>query len=181
LICSIAACIGYSDTHSGYSVTHPSVEGQVLILIRKVLCGFVMVVGLFVAASTVWSEVEVQEAYVRGLPPGQTVTAAFMRLVNKAKLPVEIVSADSDSAERAEIHAHRHHNGMMSMEPVASITVPAEGEFVLAPGEYHLMLINLHQPLADGDSVTIRLRTASGKVITAQLPVQSVLNEHKHH
>ncbi len=131
----------------------------------------------FISVPVVQAELQIQDGYVRGLPPGQPVTAAFMRLVNTADSAVEIIAAATDSAERAEIHAHRHHNGMMSMEQVPSITVPANGVFVLAPGEHHLMLINLHRPLAEGDTVNIELRSSSGGVVSAELPVRSVLSE----
>lgn len=123
---------------------------------------------------------DAEDGYVRGLPPGQPVTAAFMRLVNPDDQALEIVAATTGSAERAEIHAHRHRDGMMSMERVDSISVPAKGEFVLAPGGHHLMLINLHKPLREGDTVSIELTDNNGKVLALKLPVRSVLNEHNH-
>ena len=130
---------------------------------------------------TAVAELNVKEGYVRGLPPGQSTTAAFMHLLNSSDTAVTIISAVSDSAEKAEIHAHRHHNGMMSMERVQSITIPAKGEFVLAPGDHHLMLINLYKPLQEGDVVAIELMADSGVVLNLHLPVRSVLNEHKFH
>ena len=119
----------------------------------------------------------IEEGYVRGLPPGQQVTAAFMRLVNSGDKPVTVVAAKTGAAERAEIHAHRHHNGMMSMQQVDRIQVPANGEFLLAPGAHHLMLINLLAPLKDGDNVQLELVLDNGQSVTQQLPVRSVLKE----
>ena len=136
--------------------------------------------GLLSAAPWLAAELQVDDGYVRGLPPGQTVTAAFMTLVNSSEQAVTIVSATSDSAELAEVHAHVHNNGMMSMKKVDSITVPANGRFVLVPGQHHLMLINLLEPLKQGDAVDITLFFANGSTQTVQLPVISVLNEHHH-
>lgn len=143
------------------------------------LVGVALLLGS--AALSATAELLVSEAYVRGLPPGQKVTAAFMALENKDNKPVSVVAASSDSAERAEIHAHVHNNGMMRMEKVDKITVPAGGQFILAPGEHHLMLINLLRPLKEGDSVSITLSLGDGSSQTLQLPVRSVLNEHRHH
>ena len=140
----------------------------------------VALVGLLSIAPWLAAELQVDDGYVRGLPPGQVVTAAFMTLRNDAEQAVSIVSASSDSAEQTEIHAHVHNNGMMRMEKVDSITVPAKGRFVLAPGEHHLMLINLSKPLKQGDQVTIALSLGDGSIQTVQLPVISVLNEHHH-
>ncbi|MEE8056251.1 MAG: copper chaperone PCu(A)C [Pseudomonadales bacterium] len=141
--------------------------------------GLTLCAVFFVATTN--AELEIEGGYVRGLPPGQPVTAAFMRLINTGNSAVEINAATTDSAERAEIHVHRHSHGMMRMERVGSIIVPANGDFILAPGEYHLMLINLHKPLREGDSVNIELHSKSGDVLTAQLSVRSVLNEHHEH
>ena len=148
-----------------------------MLLIRSLYRPWCFVVSLLLMTTAAQAAVEIRDGYVRGLPPGQPVTAAFMRLVNSGGSPVNIVAAATDSAERAEIHTHRHRDGMMSMEQVESITVPANGALRLAPGKFHLMLINLHKPLVEGDTVMIELRTDSGDAITARLPVRSVLNE----
>lgn len=129
---------------------------------------------------SVQAQITIENAYVRGLPPGQTVTAAFMRLRNSGDSAVNIVSVSTDSAKTAEIHTHKHSNGMMRMEKVDSVTVPAKGDLVMKPGGYHLMLIDLHKPLREGDKVKIELRADNGESISAQLDVRSVLNEHKH-
>ncbi|ARN76302.1 hypothetical protein BST96_05040 [Oceanicoccus sagamiensis] len=123
------------------------------------------------------AELTIKDGYVRGLPPGQPNTAAFMRLVNSGDQDVVITAADSNGAELAEVHSHKHQNGMMSMEKVDQVTVPAKGEFVLAPGKYHLMLIRLTKPLREGDEVEVRLLNGDVELTRATLPVRSVLNE----
>lgn len=125
------------------------------------------------------TELTIKDGYVRGLPPGQTVTAAFMTVFNAGDEAVVVNSISSSGSQRAEIHAHRHSAGMMSMVKVDSITIPAGGEFVLAPGGHHVMLIGLHKLLREGDQVTIGLSNDSGLLTEFTLPVRSVLNEHK--
>lgn len=137
----------------------------------------VLLMGLAVPAFA--GELIVKDGYVRGLPPGQTVTAAFMTLSNTGDQPVVVSSIASSGSQRAEIHAHRHSAGMMSMVKMDSITIPAGGEFVLAPGKHHMMLIDLHKPLREGDQVTMSLSNESGLLTEFTLPVRSVLNEHK--
>lgn len=141
-----------------------------------------VVVLLALLLVTPWSAADLQvvDGYVRGLPPGQTVTAAFMTLSNDGAQAISVISVESDSAALAEIHAHVHSQGMMRMEKVSSITVPANGHFILAPGEHHLMLIDLHKPLLPTELVSITLSLSDGSTQTLQLPVISVLNEHHH-
>jgi len=121
------------------------------------------------------NQITVENAYVRGLPPSQRNTAAFFSVQNHRDQDIQIVAGVSDAAEDLEIHGHKHRNGMMLMQREDSITVPAGGEFVFAPGAYHLMLINLTQPLADGDRVQFTLKTDGGEIIAIDAPVVSVL------
>lgn len=147
----------------------------------RLLMACLVVGGLWVvlALPALAAELKVKDAYVRGLPPGQTVTAAFMTLVNTGDEALVVNSISSSGSQRAEIHTHRHSAGMMSMVKVDSITVPAGGEFVLAPGKHHMMLIGLHKPLREGDEVTMSLSNDLGLLAEFTLPVRSVLNEHK--
>lgn len=112
-----------------------------------------------------------REGFIRELPPGQMVSAAYMDLVNDSDRPVAIIAASSDSAGSAELHAHQHSNGMMQMQQVRRLEVPAHGHIVLAPGGYHLMLINLKRSLRAGDQVGITLFDEEGKFYTAKIPV----------
>lgn len=136
--------------------------------------------GVVHAATVTTANVTVEDGHVRGLPPGQTVTAAFMRLLNHGDEPVTLVAASSDRSDKVEVHATRHSDNMMHMEKVDSIVIPAGGEFVFASGQYHLMLVDLVNPLRDGEMVDITLSFSNDSVLTVSLPVRSVLNEHMH-
>jgi copper(I)-binding protein len=124
---------------------------------------------------------EIREGYVREMPPGQSTSAAFMKLVNTGDKPVAIVAAASDSAGSAEMHAHSQHNGMMQMKKVSRVEVPARGQLVFAPGGYHLMLINLKRSLKAGEQVGITLFDEQGKFYNAKLPVVNMVGESAEH
>ena len=101
--------------------------------------------------------ITVSDAYIRGLPPGQTVTAAFMTLNNALVQDCQLVGGASSIASSAEIHAHSHQNGTMSMRPVDAVKIPAGESFSLEPGGYHLMLFGLKDALKEGDEHVITL------------------------
>lgn len=122
---------------------------------------------------------EVSDAYVRGMPPGQKNTAAFMRLHNPAAEELVLVGAESPVAEKLEFHRHVHNAGMMRMVQQSQIVIPAKGEVVFQPGGYHLMLIGLKGFLRQGDRVALSLKTSRGQIVTMDAPVISVL--HRHH
>jgi copper(I)-binding protein len=48
-------------------------------------------------------------------------------------------------------------NGIMKMFPVDGIDLPANKSVKLAPGGYHVMLMNLKQQLKAGDRVPLKL------------------------
>ncbi len=47
--------------------------------------------------------------------------------------------------------------GMMSMQPVESIDVPANGSVALEPGGFHIMLLDVKKVLAVGDTIEVTL------------------------
>jgi copper(I)-binding protein len=118
---------------------------------------------------------QIREAYVREMPPGQSTTAAFMKLVNPNNRPIAIVAATTDSAGQAEIHRHRHENGMMQMEQVTRVEIPARGQLIFEPGGYHLMLINLKRSFHAGEKINITLLDEEGKFYTASIPVVKIV------
>lgn len=115
------------------------------------------------------------DGYVREMPPGQMNTAAFMRLQNTGDKPVEIVGAESPLANSIELHRHTHANGMMRMEKVTSITIPAGGEFVFKSGDYHVMIMMVKQPLRVDDKFPLVFVTAAGERIELSLPVKPIV------
>mgnify|MGYP001953844396 CR=1 FL=1 len=141
--------------------------------------------GIFALASVLLSvsvkaQLAVEDGFVRGMPPGQPTTAAFFTLHNDGSEKVTIVEVVSDSAKVAEIHRHLHKNGMMSMQKVERLEIPAKTRFEFSTGGHHLILIGLHKALREGDKVTVEFVTDSGRTVAATLPVRSVLNEPHH-
>lgn len=134
---------------------------------KQLLAGALMFCGANVFAGGV----QIREGYVREMPPGQSTSAAFMDVVNDSNRPIAVVAATSDAAQTAELHTHSHDNGMMRMEPVKRLVIPAHDHVQFAPGGYHLMLINLKHSLHAGEKVGITLLDEEGRFYTAQLPV----------
>ena len=127
--------------------------------------------------SAVENGVTVSDAYIRGLPPGQTVTAAFMTINNHQDKDCKLVGVGSSVSRSAEIHEHSHKNGKMSMRPVKSLVIPAGGSVSLVPGGYHLMMFGLEDSLKEGEAHTITLSFEGCDELSIDAPVQSVLNE----
>jgi copper(I)-binding protein len=128
-------------------------------------------------ASIAAAHIEVSDMYVRGLPPGQPNTAAFMTVLNDTTDEMTLVGVESSAAKAAEMHRHSHANGVMRMRQVSAIDLQSGEQFIFSPGGYHIMLIGLHKPLRHGDSIDLQLNFASGAKMALTVPVRSVLKE----
>ena len=117
---------------------------------------------------------------VRMVPPGQTVSAAFMILHNHGMHERTVIAVHSDVADAVELHNHIVEDGMMKMRRVDAIVVPGHAEVVLKPGGLHIMLIGLARNLEAGKNVTLELEFADGERLSFQAPVQRVSKEHDH-
>lgn len=101
-------------------------------------------------------EISVKEAWVRATVPGQKATGAFMQLI--ATRDTALVSAASPVAEVVEIHEMVMDGTVMKMRAMARLDLPAGKKVELKPGGYHVMLMDLKQPLRKGDTVPLSLR-----------------------
>ncbi|MGC4059523.1 MAG: copper chaperone PCu(A)C [Aquabacterium sp.] len=121
--------------------------------------------------------VKVDEAWIRPAVPGQTATGGFMKLTATKDLVLTGVS--SPAAGASELHEMAMEGDVMRMRAVSSIALPAGKTVALqtGPGNKHLMLMALKQPLKVGDevSLTLKLRQASTKKAftqTIKVPVK---------
>lgn len=101
-------------------------------------------------------EVKVDDPWVRGTVAGQMATGAFMAIT--AKEGAALVAASSPVAGVVEIHAMKMEDGVMKMRALPRLELPAGKAVQLAPGGYHVMLMDLKQPLTAGQTVPIILK-----------------------
>ncbi|HEY0370845.1 MAG TPA: copper chaperone PCu(A)C [Thermoanaerobaculia bacterium] len=125
---------------------------------------------LDLAAQPPRAKLAVTDAWVRTPNPAVDVAAAYLTLENNTAAPVALVAVSSRQAETVEMHETKTADGMMSMQKVGRIAVPAHGRTALAPGSSHLMLITLAQPLLS--PVELTMRFDDGTVITTQAEIR---------
>jgi copper(I)-binding protein len=153
---------------------------------KRTRISFLRFSGAFVflfwaSAGALWAQaIEVREAIVRMVPPGQSVSAAFMTLHNHDSRDRVLVSARSEVADSVELHNHVMQDGLMKMRRVDAVTLPAGGAVSLKPGGLHIMLIGLRRTLQLGQMVQIDLYFADGERLTLTASVQMPGQEHSH-
>jgi copper(I)-binding protein len=89
----------------------------------------------------------------------------------------ELIGVSSPAAASASLHKMVMADSMMSMEPVASLPIPAHGAVELKPGTYHVMLIGLKHRLAPGSSVPLILTFRGVDRVERSITVQAGVSE----
>jgi len=117
----------------------------------------------------------ITEAWSRATPKGAKTGGAYLTIENKGSTPDRLVSGSTDAAGKVEIHEMTMANGVMKMRPVDKGLEIDPGKTVkLAPGGYHVMLMDLKTPLKQGDKLPITLEFEKAGKVTVSFDVKSV-------
>jgi len=148
--------------------------------------------GLVLTASLASAQpaaVKVDGAWARATVQGQQGTGAFMNIT--AAQGTRLVGVSSPVAGVAEVHEMRMDGDVMKMRAIPGLELPAGKTVQLKPGSYHLMLMDLKQPLLKDSTVPVTLRFKNAAGVDSQLeltvpvamvppgPVKAEM-EHKH-
>ncbi len=117
----------------------------------------------------------ISQPWSRAAPKGAETASSYLTIENKGAAPDRLVSGAGDIAGKVEIHEMAMNNGVMTMRPLDKGLVIEPGKTVkLAPGGYHLMLMDLKTPLKQGDKVPLTLEFEKAGKVTLSLEVQGV-------
>ncbi|MET0568732.1 MAG: copper chaperone PCu(A)C [Hyphomicrobiaceae bacterium] len=95
--------------------------------------------------------------WARATPGGAKVGGAYLELKAAAGIEDRLVAAKSAAAGTVEIHDHINEGGIMKMRRVDGIKLSGGQTVTLKPGGYHLMLMDLKQPLKQGGKLPLTL------------------------
>jgi hypothetical protein len=138
------------------------------------------------APALCWAEVTVTDPWARATAPAQPVGGAFMTLTSDRA--VDVIAASSPVAKTVEIHEMKMEGDVMKMRAIPKLALPAGKPVTLEPGGYHLMLVDLKQPLKEGERVPITLvvlgKDEGRQEIRVEAEVRALvggMREHHHH
>ena len=131
---------------------------------------FGLLIAICLASGPLSADVTVKNAWIR--PSTGPNAALFITLVNTSPSLEKLTAARLEGCHHAELHAHEETNGISRMIQVQAIEIPPLGEKELKPGGHHIMLMKLHTPLQEGDSVPVLLTFETGKTVELMAPVK---------
>tara|TARA_B110000305_G_scaffold127935_1_gene143178 strand:- start:227 stop:760 length:534 start_codon:yes stop_codon:yes gene_type:complete len=126
-------------------------------------------------------QLTVSNGYIRKMPPGQKVTAAFMILQNSTDRACRVIGASTDIADRVEIHKNSYQNGVMSMRPVEGIELAPGKTVSFESGGYHLMLFGLKRELDEDEQHRVTLIFDRCPELPFDAKVRSIFHNKHHH
>lgn len=125
-------------------------------------------------AAVFGADIEIDGAYARASIPNVPNSAAFFVIKNNSDKDIAITSANSDIAEKNELHTHIKENQMMKMMKIEKLVVPAKSSLELKSGGDHVMLIGLKKELKAGDEISLELSFSDGDKKSIKVPVKDL-------
>ena len=135
-----------------------------------------MTVAIVIAQDDDETMIRVTGAWAR---PGEEMSAAYLQIHNDSLTNDEQLIAVLLDIGWTEIHETQMENDVMRMRPVNAIDIPAGETVRLEPGGYHIMLMELTEPLIEGNTFTLTLIFASGEEISTETWISNIPIPHE--
>jgi hypothetical protein len=121
------------------------------------------------------SDIVVIDAFARAsATPRASSGVVYLSISNNGSDEDRIVSVSTPLASSAMLHQTVDENGVMKMNHVDNLAVPAGSSLKLAPGGTHIMLMGLKEPLKEGESMPLTVTFAKAGKIELSARIGSV-------
>ncbi len=107
--------------------------------------------------------VAIMNSWVREAHVKAKVNAGYMTLVNVGSEDVTLLKVESNAFDKVEVHEMTVVDGMMEMNQVTDLVIPAKNQIQFEPGGKHLMMMGPKKHFIKGQKVEMTLTFKSGK------------------
>ena len=125
---------------------------------------------------------EIKHLYTRATAAGAKVGGAFMIIHNLGDQPDKLVSVSGVSfADKVEVHETKMMNNVMEMRELKQgLVIPAKSKVELKPGSYHVMFMDLKEPLVKGKKYKAKLNFEKAGSVEVEFDATEAKEQHKH-
>jgi len=117
----------------------------------------------------------ITQAWSRATPGGAKVAGGYLTIENKGAAPDRLIGGTADVAAKVQVHEMATSNGVMTMRPLdGGLTIDPGKTVKLAPGGYHLMMLELKSPFKKGDRIPVTLEFEKAGKVAVSFEVQGV-------
>ncbi|WP_455231259.1 copper chaperone PCu(A)C [Geopseudomonas aromaticivorans] len=118
-------------------------------------------------------DLTISQPWSRELPPNAPAGAAYFTLHNQGTQADRLIGTSTSRAQKSELHTHVQQNGLMKMQQIPAVDIPAKGEVVFQPGGNHVMLFGLGKPLTAGEQFPLTLEFEKAGKVEVQVEVKT--------
>ncbi len=115
---------------------------------------------------------EWRDGWVRALPPGSGMTAAYGELWNKSPETIHLNAFDSKTFANVSMHQSIMQDGVSRMQESRDVQIAAGEVLKLQPGGMHLMLMRADRDVLAGDKIEIVISSGTQRFLFI-LPVEA--------
>ena len=112
-----------------------------------------------------------RDAWVRSLPPGAAVTAAYGSLMNHGSDTVTIVNVTSTTGTEAQMHDVIVDGDQRKMTQLNSVDIAPGESLVFEPGGRHIMLLGITDAPEEGSDSALCASSTLGTEACTRAPV----------
>lgn len=117
----------------------------------------------------------IDHPWSRATPDGAGVGAGYMVIRNEGEEADRLVGGAAPFAGRVEIHEMAVEDGVMRMRALEDgLEIPPGTSIALKPGGYHVMFMQLQEPLVEGEVREATLEFANAGPIEVEFFVESM-------
>ncbi len=117
----------------------------------------------------------ISQAWSRATPNGAKIGSGYFTIENKGTTADKLVGVTGEISGKIEVHEMSMNNGVMKMRPVdGGVTIDPGKTVKLAPGGYHLMIMDLKSPLKQGDKLPLTLSFEKAGKVAVVLDVEGI-------
>ncbi|MDE2603577.1 MAG: copper chaperone PCu(A)C [Bradyrhizobium sp.] len=114
----------------------------------------------------------ISQAWSRATPKGAKTGGGYLNIENKGSAPDRLIGGSADFAGSVQVHEMSMEGSVMKMRSVEKgLTIEPGKTVKLAPGGYHLMMMDLKAPLKQGEKVPVTLEFERAGKVTVSLDV----------
>ena len=145
-------------------MAHRTVLGLILALLTTTVFAHDAKVG----------DLVIMEPWARATIGQGKTAAAYLTVVNHGAAGDRLVAVSTPVAGKAALHTHIMEEGVAKMRPVEALEIQAKGSTALKPGGLHVMLMNLEQPLKEGEAFPMTLTFETAGEVEVEVHVQAM-------
>ncbi|MEE1868612.1 copper chaperone PCu(A)C [Pseudomonas auratipiscis] len=117
-------------------------------------------------------ELLIKSPWSRELPVDLPGGSAYFSIDNLGSESDRLISVSSPRAQKTSLHAQASSDGMMNMQHMTTMEIPAHSQTIFKPGANHVMLSGMEQPLKAGEQFPLTLEFEKAGKVEVQVDVR---------